>query len=195
MVEPLLNGDVGRVNSDRLRSPKLAARIPERAGEPQYADPFPPRNCTPREHTREQVCRSRQGRTAKNGSAPFAIEADELERGLGAHTIRGADRREKRQRLAITPEEHVLAVVHQLSGLSIPECGRAAAELRPRVEHQHLRTATRQGAGRAEAGETAAYDDDVVARGHGRRTVLAQVAAAMTARRGLGIRTTRENTS
>jgi hypothetical protein len=57
----------------------------------------------------------------------------------------------------------VLAVVHQLAGLSIPECGRAPAELRPRVEHQHLRTATGQGTRRAEAGEPAADDDDVVA--------------------------------
>src|SRR4029450_1993494 len=114
-------------------SPKLAARFPERAGEPQRAQPLLPRNGPPRQHAREQMRRSRQRRTAKNGSAPFAIEADELERGLGAHTIGCPDRCEKRQRLAITPEEHVLAVVHQLAGLSVTARRRAPVALAPRL--------------------------------------------------------------
>jgi hypothetical protein len=152
-----------RLGRDYPGGPKLTPRFQERTREPQHPEPFLPWDRTPGENTGQQMRRCRQWRTVQNRSAAVPIEADQLERRLDAHVIRGADRREKRQRLAIAAEEHVLAVVHELAGVAIAKCRRAPAELRPRIENQHPRAAARQRARGAEAGETAAYDDDVVA--------------------------------
>ena len=46
---------------------------------------------------------------------------------------------QKRERLGVAAEQHVLAVVDELAGLAIGERRRAAAEPRARLEHEHAR--------------------------------------------------------
>ena len=116
----------------------------------------------------------------------------------------GADRVEERERLVIAAEQHVLAVVDELAGLAIGERRGPAAELRPRVERRARGWPACGERRRAQPGEAGADDDDVggvivgAARGRGypaRRSVRIQVVAAISARRGRGMRTTSENTS
>ena len=111
-------------------------------------------------------------------------------------------RRRKSSVSPVAAEQHMLPVVDELSGVPIDEGRGAAAELRPSVEDGDRCAAVgEQGAG-AQAGETGADDDDVRARagsrrvGHRRPTaVRAHVVAAISARCGRGMRTTRLNTS
>ena len=118
-----------------------------------------------------------------------------------------ADPPQKRERLAVAAEHHVLAVVDELAGLAVGEGGRASAELRPRIEDEHAHAALGQQRRRAQPGEPAADDDHGADPGltglaiagsdsaglrmtrSGRQR--SQVDAAISARRGRGIRTTR----
>ena len=94
----------------------------------------------------------------------------------------------------IAAEENMLPVVDELAAGAIGKRRRASTELGTRFEHEHARALLGKHRGGAQPGEAGADDDDVGA-GHGRRAVRAQVPAAMSARRGRGIRTTVEKTS
>ena len=61
----------------------------------------------------------------------------------------------------VAAEQHVLAVVDELAGVAVGERGRASAELRPRVEHEHALARLGQHGRRAQAGKAGADDDDV----------------------------------
>ena len=58
---------------------------------------------------------------------------------MPAHAIGGADAIEERQRLVVTAHQDVLAVVDALAGFGIGKRRGAAAEARPRLDHQHAR--------------------------------------------------------
>ena len=58
----------------------------------------------------------------------------------------GADLAQKRERLGVAAEQHVLAVVDELAGLAIGERRRAAAEPAARLEHEHARAVARRAA-------------------------------------------------
>ena len=131
--------------------------------------------------------------------------------GCTSHAIGCFDSLEKLERRSIAAEEHVLAVVNELAGFAIAKRGRASAELRPRVDDEHAlvprsartaaalspanpppTTTTGSDAGGAIGGPALADDCRV----HLTPSIVrAQVTAAMTARRGRGMRTTREKTS
>ena len=76
----------------------------------------------------------------------------------GCHpdVVERADLAEERERFGVAAEQDVLAVVHALAGLAIGECGRAAAEPAPRLEHQHARAVPGQANGGAQPGEPGA---------------------------------------
>ena len=117
---------------------------------------------------------------------------------------------QKRERLRVAAEQHVLPVVDELAGDAIAERRRPSAELRPRLEHEHAAAGVGQRGRGRQPGEAAADDDDVgrhrmeasdgVGGGHARAAMPEQYVesrstAAMTARRGRGTRTTSEKTS
>ena len=154
------------------------------------------------------------GGHSRRDDAAVPIDHVDVQLGLHVHVACGADAAEKRERLVIAAEEHVLAVVHALAGGRIGERGRPAAERRPRLEHEHADAALGQRRGGAEAGEAAADDDDVngsmpnaqcltlesVGFGTGARrrmpiSVCSQMRSAMSARCGRGTRMRRLNTS
>jgi hypothetical protein len=111
-----------------------------------------------------------------------------------ANVVGGADPREKRQRLAIATEHDVLAVVHELACFAIEKRSCPAAELRPRFQDQHACALFGQQRCGAQTGKAGSDHDNV--RSHRIPSiVLAQVLAAISARRGRGIRTTDEKTS
>ncbi len=91
----------------------------------------------------------------------------------------------------------MLAVVDQLAALAIVECGGPAAELGARLEDRHPQARSGERARRAEPGEPRAHDHDVggTRLAHRKKNVRAHVDAAISARRGLGMRTTAEKTS
>ena len=107
----------------------------------------------------------------------------------------GADPAQERERLAVAAEQHVLAVVDELAGLAIDERGRAAAQPRRGLEHEHARAPLRPAPSPRSARRSrrrsrrrrscAGHDDQRPISG-----VFAQVVAAISARRGRGTRIT-----
>ena len=73
----------------------------------------------------------------------------------------GAEPSQKRVRLAVTAEQHVLAVVDALAGLAIGERRRAAAKPRRLLDDDDAPAGVDEPDGGAEAGEAGADDDDV----------------------------------
>ena len=104
----------------------------------------------------QQVQRRRQRRAREPRRAPGAIDDVDRELLLDAHVRLGADAAQEAERLVVAAEEHVLAVVHALAGGRIGERRRAAAERRPRLEHQHARAALGQRRRGAQPGEAGA---------------------------------------
>ena len=105
--------------------------------------------------------RRRQRGTTEARPPPGAIDHRHGQLRLEVDVVVRADVTEEAERLRIAPEQDMLAVVDELAGLAIGKCGRAAAEPRPRFEHEHARAAPREPHGGAEAGESGADDDDV----------------------------------
>lgn len=115
------------------------------------------------------------------------------------------------ERRPIAAEENVLAVVDEFSRFTVAKRGRSSAQLRSRVDDKNAVAPFRQRSGGAQASEACADDRDGIGlssagpdivrdlrvdrRHHTPNVVRTQVIAAMTARSGLEIRTTRENTS
>jgi len=93
----------------------------------------------------------------------------------------------------------VLPVVDQLAGLAIGECGRAPAKPAACLEDEDAASRFRESRGRRDPGDTGADNRDIepAVWRHYRpvSAVRAQVAAAMSARRGRGTRMTPLNTS
>src|SRR5690606_40161389 len=83
----------------------------------------------------------------------------------------------------------------EFAGGAIDEGCRASAKLRARLENEHAQPSFGQQTGRAQAGKARPDDDGVGGHRRGRSIVRAHVAAAISARRGRGMRTTDENTS
>ena len=69
--------------------------------------------------------------------------------------------REKRVRLAVAAEQHVLAVVHALAGLAIGERRRASAEPRRFLEDDDAPAGAGETDRGAQPGEAGADHDDV----------------------------------
>jgi hypothetical protein len=98
--------------------------------------------------------------------APRAIDHRHRKLPRDADVPERADLVEKRQRVRITSEHHVLTVVDELAGVPVDECGGATAHLAPRLQHQHARPLPGEADGPAQAGEPGAHDHRVVP-GHG----------------------------
>src|SRR5262245_63435660 len=98
--------------------------------------------------------RGRQRWTREARLPSCAIDHRDRELWLDANVVRGADFAEELQRLDVTAEQHVLAVVDELSGVAIGERGRATAEPASRLEDQHARTVPGQPRRRAESRTT-----------------------------------------
>src|SRR5262249_35723248 len=97
-------------------------------------------------------------RTRQHEPASGPIEVRHLERRLDGYAILRPDAPEKAERLVITAEQHVLAVVDELAGDTIAERGGAAAERTARLEHDDALARFRQRARGGEAGDSAADD-------------------------------------
>ena len=69
---------------------------------------------------------------------------------------------QERERVAIAPEQHVLAVVDELARFAIVERRRASTEPAAGFEDEHARAVLRQAHCRAEPGESGADDNRVV---------------------------------
>jgi hypothetical protein len=80
----------------------------------------------------------------KRDRRPSVSHDVELQSGLHAHAVHGADAAEELEGLAIRTGHDVLAVVHRLAGGRIDERRRPPAQRRPRLEHQHAGTERRQ---------------------------------------------------
>ena len=144
--------------------------------------------------------RRRQRRALQDRPAAAPIEEGHVQRTLTPHVLHRAYAGKKRQGLAIAPEHHVLAVVHELTRRAIRERRCPPAKLRPRVQHEHARAGLRQRRRGREPREPASDDNDVgldheVDAARERNITRAHVSAAIAARRGRGILTTSENTS
>ena len=68
---------------------------------------------------------------------------------------------QERERLRVAAKQHVLPVVHELAGDAIGEGCRPAAELGPRVEHEHAPSGLGERRRGRQAREAGADDDDV----------------------------------
>jgi hypothetical protein len=194
--EPLRDRFRSRAGVDGGPPAQAPAGIEQRPRQPHRGEPLAPRDRLPSQYAREQMKRRRYPRAAQRRPHSGFVVARQLERRLPPDVPRRADAIEELERRAVTTEEDVLAVVHELTGLAIGERGRTAAELRARFEDEHLQAGFGQHGRRAQAGKPRAHDDDVVVvRRHAASIVRAQTAAAMATLRGLGIRTTSRNTS
>ena len=101
------------------------------------------------------------GQTSRE-RCPVAIDHGDGQLRLHAHVIEDAHLAEKVERRGVAPEQHVLAVVHDLAGFAIGKRGRAAAEPRSRFEHEHAGAVLRHPHGRAQSRKAGADDDRVV---------------------------------
>src|SRR5215212_7624401 len=90
-----------------------------------------------------------------------AIDHLDLELLVEPHEVIGAKRPQEPERLVVAAKQRVLAVVDELSGFGIAEGRRAAAEARPRLEHEHAGAMRGQANGGAQARKARTYDDDV----------------------------------
>ena len=137
-----------------------------------------------------------QARTPQHRTPPGTVVAGELERRLPLNVASRSDPIEELEGGPIAAEEHVLPVVHELPRGPIGKRGGPAAKLRPRLEHEHGYAGLRERGGRAQAGEAGTHDHHIGTAGaHGRTIARAHTRAAMSARRGRGMRTTASNTS
>ena len=98
----------------------------------------------PIEQPAEEIERRRQRRQSETASRPSAIDEVDIEVRLQPDAILCAQLPEERERLVVTSEQHVLAVVDPLACLGIAEGRGPAAQHRLGFEHQHLRAARRR---------------------------------------------------
>ena len=195
--EPLGNRQRRRRGSHPARCVKLAAGRPQRTGEAERGQPFRPGHRIPIEHGSKQVQRRRQRRAPQLGSPADSVNKRNGQRCLQTDVAVSADAPEKRKGFPITPEQYVLSVVDELAALAVVERCRPAAKLGPRLDDDDAHALLRKRSRCAEPGETSADNDDIwgPVQVHRARRVRAQVAAAISARRGRGMRTTVEKTS
>src|SRR5260221_3704297 len=95
----------------------------------------------------------RQRWTRQPRSLSAAIDHRHRQLRLQADVLGGADVAQECERLRVTAEEDVLAVVDQFAGDAIAERRRAPAETRARLEHEDARAAPREPRRRAEPRE------------------------------------------
>jgi hypothetical protein len=105
-----------------------------------------------------------QRRTLQSRPPTLAIDERHVKRGLQPNVSFSANRFQKRERLVVAAEQHVLTVIHPLPRLGIREGGGSSAECRARLEHQYLSALTRELDGCTEPGESATNDYDTVHR-------------------------------
>src|SRR5262249_42774224 len=159
---------------------------PERCGHPQHGQTIAPFERVLVHDAGNEMQRRREHRLAREPRlAALPIDHRDAERRLDAHVAGGADVAQEVERLLIAAEQDVLTVVDELAGLAIGKRRRAAAEPRPRLEHDNAGPGARQPDGRAQAGEPGADDYDVAS----------HCLNAMNAWRGRGTRTRAVNTS
>lgn len=183
----------------------------QRSGQSQHREPFTPGERIPPEHPTEQVQRRRKPRAAEERTPSVLIDVWDGKRLLHVDTVHRTNSTQELERCAIAAEKDVLAVVDKFSRFTIAKRGRSSSQLRARVGNENAVPSLRQRRGSAEARETAPNNRDrirlspgrldsvrnlrVVESHHAPSVVRTQVIAAIIARSGLGIRTTRENTS
>ena len=146
-------GSAGSPRHDRPRRRKCPVRRAARAAS-RRATARPSRNTPPSRCSGDGQCGHRS-----TDRRPSAIEIGHVERRLHAHVRLGADAAEKRERLVIAAEQHVLAVVDQLAGLAIAERRGAPAELAARLEHEHALARARRAPTRRQPGDPGADDE------------------------------------
>ncbi len=143
--------------------------------------------------------------TRRTERAPSRSRNGTLSASCRAARFRRADASQKFERLGVAAEQHVLPVVHELAGDAIAERRRPAAKLRPRLEDEHADVRLAASAAAADSPAkpppTTTVCGVIVGVGVRTRAYPARRAcestspAAMTARRGRGMRTTSEKTS
>jgi hypothetical protein len=120
-----------------------------------------PAHSIPTDEAGQQMKRRGKPRTLQPGHAACAIDDVEGEIALDENVLRGADATQEPERLVITANQHVLAVVDAFAGSRIGERAGAAAERWARLEDENSRSAGRQCRRRTEPGKAAADDDRV----------------------------------
>ncbi len=149
-----------------------------------------PRQRAPPRHTTNQVPRWRPGRTHQIERARLAIDHRQCQSGLERRIGRRADSLEKRKRVAIATEHHVLSVVDSLARFAIDEGRRPPAQPGRGLGHDHAPAHSGQRDCGAQTGAAGADDDDVGRHRRRRHVWIASQACA-----GRGTRITRVNTS
>ena len=113
------------------------------------------RQRAPSQHAGDQVPRRRPGAdTSASNRRPSRPPSSATVVGCSGARSRGADAFEKRVRLAVAAEQHVLAVVDALAGLAIGERRRAAAQPRRLLDDDDAQARVGQPHGGAEAGDS-----------------------------------------
>ena len=79
----------------------------------------PPKR-VPIEQPAEKIERRRQGRTGQPAACALTIDELDVEARLHRHAMIGADLPQKRERLVVASQQHVLAVVDPLPGQRDP---------------------------------------------------------------------------
>jgi hypothetical protein len=81
------------------------------------------------------------GRALENGSPAGTVDIRDGQRRLHPDVPEGVDPSKKLERGPIASEQHVLPVVHELTGFAIGKGGCPSAKLGPGVEDQHAHAA------------------------------------------------------
>ena len=145
--------------ADRRLRVAIAPAAISQASERQ---PIPPANRIPPQRANEQVQRRRNRRAGQPRRASAPVDDVDREPRLQVDMRFGANPAQESKRLAIRAGQHVLAVVHALTGRGIDEGRRATAKRRARLEHENANALLGQSRGRTQPGKAAADDDDFV---------------------------------
>ena len=114
-------------------------------------------------------------------SPPFAVDKLDFKVRLNADALLRADLAEKRERLVVAAQHHMLAVVHPLARLRIVEGRRPPAEHGLSLEHSNAGAARRKGNRSAEPGHASANHNDVWCFHVSRSITFSHVVAAISA--------------
>ncbi len=171
-------------------------RASERGCQVERRQAIAPAEGVPFHDARQQVQRRRERRATERGERAGRIDERHLEAGLNLDAVARADTSEEGERLVVAAEHQVLAVVHRFASHRVGEGRRAASERWTRLEDERPHAGVAQRGRRAQPREASADHDDVdpvhsllPSRSRQRPSAdRAQMAAAITARRGRGTR-------